>query len=54
MNQDNRIIHRIGARELTQAESTKVTGGIRTLTTCTVVTAKGVSGDEGPLSPEHC
>jgi hypothetical protein len=52
MNQDKRIIHRIGARELTEAERNKVTGGIRTLTICTVATERGLAGDEA--GPETC
>lgn len=35
MNQDNRVLGRMGARELTEEESGQVTGGIRTSTVCT-------------------
>jgi hypothetical protein len=42
MQKDNRVIHRIGAREVTLEELTNVTGGIHTLTICTFATAKGV------------
>ena len=35
MNQDNRVLSRLGARELTQEEEDKVQGGFRTLTVCT-------------------
>jgi hypothetical protein len=35
MNQDNRVLSRVGARELTQEEADKVQGGFRTLTVCT-------------------
>ena len=54
MNQDNRIIHRNGARELTQEESHNVAAGIRTLTICTVTTETGFTGDEGANSIEQC
>jgi hypothetical protein len=46
MNQDNRVLGRMGARELTEEESGKVTGGIRTLTVCTFFDGK-VDGDTG-------
>jgi hypothetical protein len=52
MQKDNRVIHRIGAREVTLEELTNVTGGIHTLTICTFATAKGVYGDEA--GPEVC
>ena len=54
MNQDNRIIHRIGARELTEEERNNVGAGFRipTLTICTVATERGVVGDEN--GPETC
>jgi hypothetical protein len=35
MNQANRVLSRMGARELTQQEADKVNGGFRTLTVCT-------------------
>jgi hypothetical protein len=35
MNQDNRVLGRMGARELTEEEAGFVTGGIRTATVCT-------------------
>jgi hypothetical protein len=35
MKQDNRVLSRMGARELTQDEVDKVQGGFRTLTVCT-------------------
>ena len=30
-NSDNRVLNRVGARELTHAEVTQVTGGVKTL-----------------------
>lgn len=54
MKLENRVIHRIGARELTPEEIDKIKGGIRTLTTCTFTTIFGLGGDEGPSSPETC
>lgn len=35
MNNDNRVLSRVGARELTQQEVDTVQGGFRTLTVCT-------------------
>ncbi len=46
MKQDNRVLNRIGARELTPEESGQVTGGIRTTTLCTFFNGK-VDGDTG-------
>lgn len=46
MNQDNRVLGRTGARELTEEESGQVTGGLRTLTVCTVFNGKP-DGDVG-------
>jgi hypothetical protein len=46
MNQDNRVLSRIGARELTEQEASQVTGGLRTLTVCTFFDGK-VDGDTG-------
>ena len=54
MKLDNRVIHRIGARELTQEEIDKIKGGVRTLTICTFPNPPGFTGDEGPSSPESC
>jgi len=53
MENDNRVLHRINARELTQAEVDRITGGIRTLTICTIANVNGLGGDEAP-SPETC
>jgi hypothetical protein len=36
MNENNRVLSRVGARELTQEEIRNVTGGLRTATPCTV------------------
>lgn len=44
MNQDNRVLGRMGARELTEQESGQVVGGIRTLTVCSVFNGQ-VDGD---------
>jgi bacteriocin-like protein len=52
MNKDNRVIQRIGARELTVDEMNNVTGGIHTLTICTVSTPTSIAGDES--GPETC
>jgi len=35
MNTDNRVLGRMGARELTPRETDHVTGGIQTQTVCT-------------------
>ena len=45
MNQDNRVLGRMGARELTEEEAGFVTGGIRTATVCT---AFGGTNDGDP------
>ncbi|HEX2330106.1 MAG TPA: hypothetical protein VHN74_15380 [Candidatus Angelobacter sp.] len=50
---NNRVLQRTNARELTQAELERITGGIRTLTICTIVTINGLGGDEAP-NPETC
>jgi hypothetical protein len=52
MNHENRVLQRIGARELTQEEVANVTGGIRTLTICTFTSLTGFVGDEN--GPESC
>jgi hypothetical protein len=36
MNQDNRVLNRVGARDLTKEEIANVTGGLRTTTACTI------------------
>jgi len=46
MNKDNRVLSRIGARELSEQEVANVTGGFRTLTVCTFFNGK-VDGDTG-------
>lgn len=49
-NQDNRVLSRIGARELTRREMEHVSGGsaIRTTTVCTALNVKGqIDGDWG-------
>ncbi len=48
MNQDNRVLSRIGARELNEKEAAQVTGGLRTLTVCTVPFAKATTLDGDP------
>jgi hypothetical protein len=50
--QDNRVLQRIGARELTRDEVETITGGVRTLTICTFPTPTGFLGDEN--GPESC
>jgi hypothetical protein len=51
MNQNNRVLARIQARDLTQEEIQTVAGGqvVRTLTICTVPNASafGTDGDVG-------
>ena len=54
MKLENRVIHRIGARELTPEEVENIKGGTRTLTICTVPNPTGFTGDEGPNSLETC
>lgn len=46
MNQDNRVLGRMGARDLTEEESGKVTGGVHTATLCTFFNGK-TDGDVG-------
>jgi len=46
MNNDNRVLGRKGARELTELEAGEVTGGIRTSTVCTAFDGK-LDGDPG-------
>lgn len=36
MNDQNRVLIRLGARDLTPAEVERVSGGLRTLTACTI------------------
>jgi hypothetical protein len=52
MKLENRVIQRIGARELTREEVEKIKGGIRTVTICTITTIYGNAGDES--GPETC
>ena len=48
MNQDNRVLARMQARDLTEKEIQLVTGGtIRTATVCTVLGASFLDGDPG-------
>jgi hypothetical protein len=48
MNQDNRVLARLQARDLTEQEIQVVSGGgIRTLTVCTVLGASFADGDPG-------
>ncbi|MGE5323211.1 MAG: hypothetical protein ACM3SW_10130 [Actinomycetota bacterium] len=46
MKNDNRVLARIQARELTEKETEKVTGGIRTETVCTF-NGTSLDGDVG-------
>ena len=48
MKVENRVIHRIGARELTPEEIEKIKGGVLTISTCTALTMHGFGGDDGP------
>ncbi|HEY6350599.1 MAG TPA: hypothetical protein VI636_14430 [Candidatus Angelobacter sp.] len=46
MNQDNRVLQRIGARELTREEIENITGAINTLTAfCSAPQPKYPTGD---------
>jgi hypothetical protein len=46
MKQENRVLARMGARELTPREIENVAGGLHTLTACTIIVLKGtVDGD---------
>jgi len=48
MNENNRVLNRIGARELTAKEVSEVKGGIRTQTVCTRDEITGsLDGDTG-------
>jgi hypothetical protein len=51
MNDENRVLVRKGARNLTPEEAEKVTGGFRTLTVCSI----GPSGQrDGDTSLGEC
>jgi hypothetical protein len=45
MKQENRVLGRIGARELTPREIEHVTGAVRTETVCTFSAKYGKDGD---------
>ncbi|HEX7287070.1 MAG TPA: hypothetical protein VF532_12860 [Candidatus Angelobacter sp.] len=45
MKQDNRVLNRVGARNLTNEEIAKVSGGLRTETVCTIDGASLKDGD---------
>ncbi len=47
MNQDNRVLARTQARDLSEAEIQAVAGGLRTLTVCTLVSSTVRDGDTG-------
>jgi len=47
MNQDNRVLIRRGARELTPTEADLVNGGFRTLSICTA--SPSPDGDKSPF-----
>lgn len=51
MHQDNRVLNRVGARDLTEQEIASVTGGLRTLTPCTI---KGASVKDGDTFLGEC
>ena len=45
MNDQNRVLVRKGARELTGEEVEQVSGGLRTATKCTLTAAAAFDGD---------
>ena len=45
MNNQNRVLLRQGARDLNEHEVAQVSGGLRTLTACTLVAARTLDGD---------
>jgi hypothetical protein len=45
MNDQNRVLARKGARDLNEHEVVQVSGGVRTLTACTLAAAGTVDGD---------
>ena len=45
MNDQNRVLIRLGARDLTPEEVQRVSGGIRTLTACTLGAGNHLDGD---------
>ena len=49
MNDQNRVLVRRGARDLTGEEVQQVCGGLRTATKCTVTAAGNLDGD-----PHEC
>ena len=50
MNDQNRVLSRINARELNEEEVKQVSGGFRTLTACTIIAAGQYDGDTGECS----
>lgn len=51
MNQDNRVLIRKGARELTSEEVAKVTGAFITFSVCTFSKFTANGGDESNSNP---
>lgn len=51
MNQDNRVLNRVGARELTKQEIANVTGALPTDTVCTF---SGTSANDGDVRLGEC
>jgi hypothetical protein len=45
MNNQNRVLVRRGARDMTEQEVEKVCGGLRTATKCSVTPAGAIDGD---------
>jgi len=45
MNDQNRVLARRGARDLTEQEIEKVCGGLRTATKCSLTAAGAIDGD---------
>ncbi|HEU4416497.1 MAG TPA: hypothetical protein VFT65_17035 [Candidatus Angelobacter sp.] len=50
MDQENRVLSRKGARELNEQEVEIVSGGLRTLTACTIA----VTGADGDVFLHEC
>ena len=52
MDHDNRVLCRNGARELTEQETNRINGGLRTLTPCTI--GHGPHHRDGDASIGEC
>lgn len=51
MNQNNRVLNRKGARELSGEEVGRITGGLITISVCTFSKINGNGGDETNPAP---